>query len=199
MLSALCYFARKSHLFFRYDAGNRDSSIDALGMSLMNGNFDDDSDEEDEPSPPYDGKGALAHTDIKEKAPVHDASHPHIPIAAPKPGHLAQPFALAFPAPSASPPGRGNVSQIPPFSSPAPSSINPYTVPSTPHPLQEPVTPITPAFARPPKVERDVSFSEPIMRSKTEDTPLRRRGDKGDDFWRRFSVYAKDTGKRQQR
>jgi hypothetical protein len=70
---------------------------------------------------------------------------------------------------------------------PAPS------VPSTPHPLEEPVTPITPAFLRPSKPTETVQFtSEPIIRSNSEDHLLPRRGDKGDDFWRRFSMVAKD-------
>jgi hypothetical protein len=66
-------------------------------------------------------------------------------------------------------------------------------VPSTPHPLEEPVTPITPAFLRPTKTPDNVQFAtEPIMRSDSEDHLLPRRGDKGDNFWRRFSMVAKE-------
>lgn len=85
--------------------------------------------------------------------------------------------------PSRGPPPR------PYASSPAPS-----TVPSTPHPLEEPITPITPAFLRPSKSTDNVQFaSEPIMRGNSEDHLLPRRGDKGDDFWRRFSMVAKEA------
>ncbi|KAJ8080339.1 hypothetical protein PM082_017172 [Marasmius tenuissimus] len=64
-------------------------------------------------------------------------------------------------------------------------------IPSTPHPLQPPMTPITPVFLRPAK-ERDVQFvdQEPIMRASKEDTFLPSRGQKGDHFWRRFSMVA---------
>ena len=85
------------------------------------------------------------------------------------------------PAPSRGPPR-------PYVPSPAPS-----TVPSTPHPLEEPITPITPAFLRPSKSTDNVKFAtEPIMRGNSEDHLLPRRGDKGDDFWRRFSMVAKE-------
>ncbi|KAK1228013.1 hypothetical protein PQX77_008960 [Marasmius sp. AFHP31] len=70
-------------------------------------------------------------------------------------------------------------------------------IPSTPHPLQPPMTPITPVFLRPAK-ERDVQFvdQEPIMRASKEDTFLPSRGQKGDHFWRRFSMVAhEETGK----
>ncbi|KAL0067533.1 hypothetical protein AAF712_005524 [Marasmius tenuissimus] len=53
------------------------------------------------------------------------------------------------------------------------------------------MTPITPVFLRPAK-ERDVQFvdQEPIMRASKEDTFLPSRGQKGDHFWRRFSMVA---------
>jgi hypothetical protein len=77
------------------------------------------------------------------------------------------------------------------------SSPTPSSVPSTPHPLEEPITPITPAFLRPSKTSKltdNVQFaSEPIMRGGSEDHLLPRRGDKGDDFWRRFSMVAKEA------
>lgn len=124
--------------------------------------------------------------------PHYTQSNPHEPqgsrmpaalqIAVPKPSH-----------PNMSPgsPGRN------PFADPSPS---PTHVPSTPHPLQPPMTPITPAFARPRKAP-GVSFNspspQPTMRGNTEDTLLPARGEKGDDFWRRFSMVAKapETGK----
>ena len=81
----------------------------------------------------------------------------------------------------------------PPSARPYPSSPAPSSVPSTPHPLEEPITPITPAFLRPTKALDNVKFvAEPIMRSDSEDHLLPRRGDKGDDFWRRFSMVAKE-------
>lgn len=60
------------------------------------------------------------------------------------------------------------------------------------------MTPITPIFARPSAspAPRDVKFSgDAIMRGNSEDALLPRRGDKGDDFWRRFSVIAKEDTK----
>lgn len=70
----------------------------------------------------------------------------------------------------------------------------PTSIPSIPHPLQPPITPITPVFARPNKV---TSFQQeqPIMRGKTEDTVLPSRGQKGDDFWRRFSMVIHEQEK----
>lgn len=56
------------------------------------------------------------------------------------------------------------------------------------------MTPIQPVFARPEKAEPSVRFGgTPILRSGQEDTPIRRRGERGDDFWRRFSMIAKDN------
>jgi len=65
--------------------------------------------------------------------------------------------------------------------------------PSGPHPLQPPITPITPVFAKPGVVtfSEPATHNKPIMRSDTEDALPTRRGDKGDDFWRRFSMVAK--------
>ncbi|KAF9468717.1 hypothetical protein BDZ94DRAFT_1145819, partial [Collybia nuda] len=74
--------------------------------------------------------------------------------------------------------------------------------PSEPHPLQPPITPITPIFARPAKTTA-IKFSEttrdpskPIMRGNSEETLLPSRGEKGDDFWRRFSMVAKEENKK---
>ncbi|RXW17600.1 hypothetical protein EST38_g8253 [Candolleomyces aberdarensis] len=84
----------------------------------------------------------------------------------------------------------------------------------TPAPLAPPMTPILPVFAVGPKStpspspgpdgkEREgdggIKWDDlptptprkPIMRSNTEDALLPRRGEKGDDFWRRFSMIAK--------
>ncbi|KAH9480843.1 hypothetical protein JR316_0007445 [Psilocybe cubensis] len=97
-----------------------------------------------------------------------------------------------------------------PFSGGMPS---PFVRPesTSPHPLLPPVTPITPVFIRPKAVvppPAAIKFDESslhdpagvrgmprppkaIMRSDAEETPLRSRGEKGDDFWRRFSMVAK--------
>lgn len=82
------------------------------------------------------------------------------------------------------------------------SPYAPPSVPSTPHPLQPPLTPITPAFAAPPKKKEEVgvSFSESaILRGKHEEAPLARRGEKGDEFWRRFSMVVKIESDRKEK
>jgi hypothetical protein len=59
--------------------------------------------------------------------------------------------------------------------------------------LQPPMTPIVPVFVRPSKspAPRDIKFaSEPIMRGNSEDMLIPKRGERGDDFWRRFSMVA---------
>lgn len=119
---------------------------------------------------------------------------PKIPLAAPQPGYAAPVAALNLPSPAATPDGRthasaemseyggGMVSQQP-------------GMPNAPHPLQPPMTPIAPIFARPTTAtSRDVKFAAqtPIMRGDTEDTVIPRRGQRGDDFWRRFSMVAKE-------
>ena len=146
-------------------------------------------------------------------------SGPHQPqlIAAPRPGYPA-PIAtlnLARPEPSATPVGR---MPNPNPQSPYPQPRSPYAMPaspapSTPHPLHPSVTPIMPAFIRPSKspVPRDespinVKFSEGkaiprkvIIRGNSEETLLPGRGEKGDDFWRRFSMVAKEGNERKER
>ncbi|KAJ6585207.1 hypothetical protein B0H19DRAFT_1059472 [Mycena capillaripes] len=141
---------------------------------------------------------------------------PRIPaspaIAAPRPGYATPMAALnqsangavARPAPSAAP-GREPASGLR-ISPPAPGSpmLSPFGTPSpsaSPHPLQAPLSPITPVFARPQRSGTmdstgSVAFSETkglIMRGEREETLLPRgRGEKGDQFWRRFSMVAKD-------
>jgi len=151
--------------------------------------------------------------------PAKTLSPPHAPkpIAAPKPGYAATVAALNVPA-SPSPPHsqRPNPQMnrrlpaalqvsVPkpshptlispgsnPFSDPSPSLVS-----STPHPLQPPITPIMPVFARPTKSPANISFAttspspRPIIRGNSEETLLPARGEKGDDFWRRFSMVAK--------
>lgn len=102
------------------------------------------------------------------------------------------PGALAG-SPREPPPPHGLPSPRAPPSRLYASSLAPSTVPSAPHPLEEPMTPITPAFLRPSKSPDNVQFvMKPIIRSGSEDHLLPRRGDKGDDFWRRFSMVAKE-------
>ena len=112
-----------------------------------------------------------------------------IPLAAPRPGYAAQVSDLMSPNPTATPEGR----------MPASPEMSEFShgggMPSTPHPLQPPMVPIAPVFARPSTAtSRDVKFasSTPITRGDSEDTVLPRRGNRGDDFWRRFSMVVKE-------
>ena len=131
------------------------------------------------------------------------------PIAAPRPGYAAPIAALngqagAGPGPhvvnARGPPVAPQAR--PPFAA-APASGSPAPAP---HPLQPPITPISPAFIRSSSAASSVSdtirsspgvkFStekpRPILRGNTEETLLPSRGEKGDDFWRRFSIVAKE-------
>ncbi|THG97035.1 hypothetical protein EW026_g4895 [Hermanssonia centrifuga] len=179
------------------EGSNRDSGVGALGMGMMNVDMDDDDD-------PFDD----SHRPTPKQQPI--------PLAAPRPGYAAPVSALNLsrPSPAASPDGRqpspSQMSQIPkplmlvsslngPTSPrlPSPASMN---VPSTPHPLPPTMTPITPAFVRPTKVgdDREVKFAatQPILRGEKEETLLPQRGEKGDDFWRRFSMVIKEENMR---
>lgn len=133
------------------------------------------------------------YIDEKKDNPFDDSKQVYpqpIPLAAPQPGYAAPVAALNLsrPAPTATLDGRMPASpEMSEFGQSA-------SMPSTPHPLQPPMVPIAPVFARPSTAtSRDVQFaSKPIMRGDTEDTVLPRRGQQGDDFWRRFSMVAKD-------
>jgi len=201
----------------------RQSGYGDLGMGFLNGDMDDEDDSDDETiacSP--DAKYMMKVEDKPPSPALPEATiSPSVQIVAPKPGYAAAVSALhdtlKSPEPSLSPVDRGRPEMqmpSPHMSSPISSSFNmpqpalaspraaffPPTVPSTPHPLP-PSTPITPQFARPPKTEKsDVKFSEGgILRGTHEETLLPRRGEKGDDFWRRFSMVVKmeDTKKGQ--
>ena len=149
-------------------------------------------------------------------------NHHHVPqpIAAPRPGYAAPIAALnlARAEPIATPAGRmpNPNSTLPHINNPYPQQRSQHAMrtspsPSTPHPLHPSVTPITPAFIRPSKSpalrnEVNVKFSEgvavprkPIIRGNSEETLLPGRGEKGDDFWRRFSMVAKEGGERKER
>ncbi|KAG6899789.1 hypothetical protein C0993_006913 [Termitomyces sp. T159_Od127] len=179
-------------------AGNRQSGVNALGLGLMN--MADDDDDGDAPPPPPSKHAALA---AAIAAPSKRPSPPPQHIVAPRPGYAAPIAALnlARPEPAASKgpsPVNFKIGSPPnPFADPHPVSTSPPMVSNEPHPLQPPVTPITPVFARP---KPNVTFSEtaiprppkPIVRGNTEDTLLPSRGEKGDDFWRRFSMVVKE-------
>jgi hypothetical protein len=170
-----------------------DDGADTLGNAMLNGDSDDDDDD------PFDDS----------HRPAQQQQQP-IPLAAPRPGYAAPVAALnlATPSPAASPVGRQQspsqgvrplmlVTNMQTGSAPpSPRMPSPgINVPSTPHPLPPTMTPIQPAFVRPSKVteERDVKFAAttPILRSEKEETLLPRRGERGDDFWRRFSMVVK--------
>jgi hypothetical protein len=149
-------------------------------------------------------------------------NHHHVPqpIAAPRPGYAAPIAALnlARAEPTATPVGRMHNpnSPLPHINTAYPQPRSQHAMsaspaPSTPHPLHPSVTPITPAFIRPSKSpalrnEVNVKFSEgvavprkPIIRGNSEETLLPGRGEKGDDFWRRFSMVAKEGSERKER
>ena len=161
---------------------------------MMNGNVDDDD--------PFDDNNR----------PSEDRKQQPIPLAAPKPGYAAPVAALNLsrPSPVASPEGRQpspQMSQVPKplmlvnnLNTRGPPPPAPIAVPSTPHPLPPTMTPITPVFVRPTKAteEREVKFATttPILRSEKEETLLPRRGEKGDDFWRRFSMVLREESRK---
>lgn len=168
-------------------------------MGLMN--MDDDSDDdEDGPAmqvPP-------SRTSHRSPPPPELSQAPGaIPLAAPRPGYVAPAFDLARPPASATPDGRSRAMDEKAELGGAPPAYQAQTMPGTPrgppsspHPLNLPVTPIQPVFARPRKPEeRDVKFSSGIIRGNKEDV-IPRRGEKGDDFWRRFSMVAHDQAKK---
>lgn len=105
-----------------------------------------------------------------------------MPLAAPAPAHY-RPMQPAFMESPASP-----------FRLNIPGSPSPRT----PQPLPPPQTPITPVFAQP-KFDSSVKFNDvkvEIIRGDTEETLLPRgRGGKGDEFWKRFSMVAREEAK----
>ncbi|KAG6330375.1 hypothetical protein ID866_8712 [Astraeus odoratus] len=188
---------------------NRHSGFGAVGLGFLNGSMDD----EDEDAKPPQSR-AMPGAAISKQAPAS------IPLAAPRPGYPAPVAALKIPSSSPDPSPRAQppqqMSQVPQalrvarpqFDTGAPRmpppiyqtpSIPTPVVPSTPHPLQPPMTPITPVFVRPsksPAPVTDVKFAaEVIMRGNSEDNLLPKRGERGDHFWRRFSIVAKEEKK----
>ena len=157
----------------------------------------------------------------KHAAPVVAQPVPQqapVPLLAPKPGYAAPIAALSMPQPSPSPDAAPQMSQfhpgvnsslaqsqqgaprMPPTAVRArPPPLAPITVPSTPHPLPPTMTPILPVFARPaqPSQPNEVKWGpEPILRGNSEEKLIPRRGEKGDDFWRRFSMVAREENKK---
>ena len=191
-MSHACDFVLRSYDNYLDGSGkNRhESGMGALGSSLMNGDLDDDD--------PFDDS---------KKAPSFDAPRPTIPLAAPKPGYAAPVSGLKLaPSPATSPtrrtPSPQQMAQIQvprplmlvnTMNDPAsPRNMSPaVSVPSTPHPLQPPMTPIQPAFVRRGAAEVKFASATPIVRGEQEDTMLPKRGERGDDFWRRFSMVVK--------
>jgi hypothetical protein len=180
---------------------NRQSGMGALGLGFLNGSMDDeDSDDEDARSAnkktaedPFKSKHEL----LAARAATKSASPPPKHIAAPQPGYVA-PIAtlnLAKPEAAAAPSGPGSQRRGNPNLVVATDRTIPPPAPESPHPLQ--ASPITPAFARPrPPKAPEVSFGPEkggIMRGDGEHTMLPKRGEAGDDFWRRFSMVAKES------
>lgn len=223
-------FCRKPviDLDFRYDNyldKKRHSGTGALGMGFLNGSMDDDDDDDDEdyrkPVPAAESRqagplpskhAALAAATASVGNRKGSPSPPPQYIASPRPGYVAPIGTLnkmSRPEPAAAParqqqPLQINVNPNPPqghnpFVLPH-NAISSSSVPSTPHPLQPPMTPITPVFIRPAKGV-DIKFRDekPIMRGNSEGVTLPKRGERGDDFWRRFSVIAKDENRKSSR
>ncbi|KAF8625959.1 hypothetical protein AX17_006684 [Amanita inopinata Kibby_2008] len=152
--------------------------------------------------------------------PLRTLNHQPMNIAAPRPGYAAPIAALNLSRPesAASPQGRrpSADAQQPmadpfahrtlenPFEPPSSgrlraqysSSASP-SLPPTPHPLQPPMTPIVPVFARPAK-QTAITFDEKPRVCRTEDTVLPSREQRGDDFWKRFSIVAKEPTSRKE-
>jgi hypothetical protein len=166
-----------------YPDEKRRSGPGNVGFHLMNADFDDDED--------YDPA-------------MHSHIHTMPALAAPQPGYAAPIAALnarqASPGPQTPMPNpHGQQPRHPPAALVIRPPVAPISVPSTPHPLPPTMTPIQPVFARPDKQSPpQVRFGAPILRSGREDT-IARRGEKGDDFWRRFSMIAKEPDAHKER
>lgn len=192
----------------RSNDASRQSGFGAVGLGFLNGSIDDD---DDDARPTQRSRPPPALTVAIPRQPAS------LPLAAPRPGYPAPVAALKMP-PSTSPessrhPQMSQVSQVsavtrrqpdtgaprmPPPIYQTPAFPRPI-VPSTPHPLQPPMTPITPVFVRPsksPAPQTDIKFAnDVIIRGNSEDNLLPKRGERGDHFWRRFSMVAKEEKK----
>ncbi|KAF9241145.1 hypothetical protein BU15DRAFT_87366 [Melanogaster broomeanus] len=158
-----------------YDAyfdsdSDRQSGLGAVGFGLMNGSLDDD-----------DG---LYPAQKERHAPTRSPSPTAPPeVQPPMMGQIPQ--ALRVTRPQAD----FDALRMPP---PIYQTADPRpSVPSQPHPLQPPMTPIQTCIS-----PVDVTFSsDPIIRSNSEDNLLPKRGERGDHFWRRFSMVAREEKK----
>jgi hypothetical protein len=193
---------------YLHDDTNRLSGAGALGAGFMNGSLDDD--EDDEPVEKYNPFTSAKEKEVTKHEMLAAATRGKTPtpppqyIASPSPGYAAPIDVLSHSEPVATlavrqPPAALTINTFNnPFSSPLDRGVRPpqpIQVPSTPHPLQPPMTPITPVFARPRK--EGIHFDEkPIMRGAGEGTSIPNRGEKGDDFWRRFSIVVKEENKK---
>ena len=119
------------------------------------------------------------------------------PIAAPAPAHSRPPQVAFMQGPHPGMPQRSpNNPSNPYFTGVLPGS--PVSATRTPQPLPPPQSPIMPVFVRPRTESNSVKFEEKggILRGNSEETLLPRGvGGKGDDFWRRFSMVAKEEAK----
>ena len=188
----------------------------------MNGDLDD-SDDDDEPPMNQSVKGNAVTEKNKslfdaaiggQQSPI---SKPvpavHSPLRSPQPPTYSQQSEIVQPQPRPAPGQRSAGAvlrvELPPPAMPIPRAPIPAFVqppPSpvgslNPHPLNAPSTPITPVFARPSFQEkRDVKFQDnAILRGNSEETLLARGTQKGEDFWRRFSIVAKEAPKQEKR
>ncbi|KAI0284027.1 hypothetical protein BGY98DRAFT_950063 [Russula aff. rugulosa BPL654] len=151
------------------------------------------------PPPPYNqARTAHAVQSVPQQMPI--------PLAAPKPGYVAPIAALNMSQLSynaRSPPGINSgqygTAHVPPAVTRQRPPVAPISVPNSPHPLPPTMTPILPVFARPSKPSEpdDVKRGpESIMRGNSEEKLLPRRGENGDDFWRRFSMVAREESQK---
>lgn len=190
-----------------------------MGAGLLA--MDDDDEDESDPvvsHPPASKNAALAAA----TTPAKRQNQHQMNIAAPRPGYAAPIAALnsiPSPEPAAAPQDRrpSADAQMPmsnpfirpsmenPFEPPSPSAIRAHygtspspSLPPSPHPLQPPMTPITPVFVRPAK-PTGITIDEKPKVTRTERTVLPSRGEKGDDFWKRFSLVAKEPSARKER
>jgi hypothetical protein len=194
-----------------YFQDQRVSGHGGVGMGMMAGGMDDSDDEDDRRAAPR-GKpspiqapppAARGEKPMQKPSQQQQRSPPNMQQqqqGPPAPGYSEHPNTRQA---TRGPPQDLRV-QIPipqPIHAPAPAFMAPPSPsPSmlTPHPLDHPTTPITPVFARPSMdaSRGEVKFQEPILRGGSEDRLIPREGPHKDDFWRRFSMVAKDDARK---
>ncbi len=189
-------------------------------MGFMNGSLEDS--DEDEPFMKQPVKGnvvaeknkALFNAATGSRQISKPAPALHSPLRPLQPPMPLQQREIAQPQPRPAP-GRRPAAPVlrvelptpamPIPRAPIPAFIQPPASPAAssmiPHPLNAPSTPIAPVFARPSFQEkRDVKFKDDaILRGNSEETLLARGTQKGEDFWRRFSMVAKEAPKQERR